>query len=124
MGTQIGCLNSKTAAQSLRCCAAASCRHDVVCIIVQSAHMDLRAGYPFDSVKVRMQASVRGTYAGPWGCFRQILRTEGVRACGGWIIDCTIASVHVAFIVSVLKYDTYTMMSRRFRVRTGASLCH
>ena len=37
------------------------------------------AGYPFDSVKVRLQASQRGTYSGPADCFRHILRSEGIR---------------------------------------------
>lgn len=35
-------------------------------------------GYPFDSVKVRLQASNKGTFSGPYDCFRHILRTEGV----------------------------------------------
>ena len=37
-------------------------------------------GFPFDTVKVRLQASPRGTYAGPVDCTRSILKFEGV--CG------------------------------------------
>ena len=36
-------------------------------------------GFPFDTVKVRLQASPRGTYAGPWDCARSIVKYEGVR---------------------------------------------
>ncbi|KAL3133207.1 hypothetical protein ABBQ38_007095 [Trebouxia sp. C0009 RCD-2024] len=36
-------------------------------------------GFPFDTVKVRLQASPRGTYAGPVDCTRSILKFEGVR---------------------------------------------
>ena len=36
-------------------------------------------GFPFDTVKVRLQASPRGTYAGPIDCTRSILKFEGVR---------------------------------------------
>eukprot|EP00803_Ostreobium_quekettii_P008881 evm.model.scf_335EXC.7 EVM.evm.TU.scf_335EXC.7 scf_335EXC:36030-41569(-) len=35
------------------------------------------SGYPFDTVKVRLQAEP-GAYKGPWHCFRSILRKEGV----------------------------------------------
>ena len=36
-------------------------------------------GFPFDTVKVRLQASPQGTYAGPWDCAKTIWRFEGVR---------------------------------------------
>lgn len=36
-------------------------------------------GFPFDTVKVRLQASPHGTYAGPWDCARSIVKYEGVR---------------------------------------------
>lgn len=36
-------------------------------------------GFPFDTVKVRLQASPQGTYAGPWDCAKAIWRFEGVR---------------------------------------------
>ena len=36
-------------------------------------------GFPFDTVKVRLQASPPGTYAGPWDCARSIVKYEGVR---------------------------------------------
>lgn len=36
------------------------------------------AGFPFDSVKVRLQASQQGSFQGPYHCFRHIVRTEGV----------------------------------------------
>lgn len=36
------------------------------------------SGYPFDTVKVRLQAE-QGVYKGPWHCFTSILRKEGVR---------------------------------------------
>lgn len=35
-------------------------------------------GFPFDTVKVRLQASPRGTYAGGIDCTRSILKFEGV----------------------------------------------
>ena len=37
-------------------------------------------GFPFDTVKVKLQASPRGTYAGGIDCTRSILKFEGVRA--------------------------------------------
>lgn len=37
------------------------------------------SGYPFDTVKVRMQAQ-QGRYTGPFHCFTQIVRKEGARA--------------------------------------------
>lgn len=37
-------------------------------------------GFPFDSVKVRLQTSPRGTFAGPLQCCRYIVSTEGVTA--------------------------------------------
>lgn len=37
------------------------------------------AGYPFDSVKVRLQASPPGTFSGAWQCFKHIVYSEGVR---------------------------------------------
>ena len=36
-------------------------------------------GFPFDTVKVRLQASPPGTYAGPLDCARNIVKYEGVR---------------------------------------------
>ena len=36
-------------------------------------------GFPFDTVKVRLQASATGAYAGPMDCLRGIMRVEGVR---------------------------------------------
>ena len=36
------------------------------------------SGYPFDTVKVRLQAE-QGVYKGPWHCLTTILRKEGVR---------------------------------------------
>lgn len=38
------------------------------------------SGYPFDTVKVRLQAE-QGVYKGPWHCFTSILRKEGVCGC-------------------------------------------
>ena len=38
-------------------------------------------GFPFDTVKVRLQASPRGTYAGGIDCATSILKYEGVRMC-------------------------------------------
>ncbi|KAK9819709.1 hypothetical protein WJX72_001523 [[Myrmecia] bisecta] len=37
------------------------------------------SGYAFDTVKVRLQASPRGTYNGSLDCLKSILRYEGVR---------------------------------------------
>lgn len=39
-------------------------------------------GFPFDTVKVRLQASPQGTYAGPWDCAKTIWRFEGVSYTG------------------------------------------
>ncbi|KAK9799797.1 hypothetical protein WJX73_010363 [Symbiochloris irregularis] len=39
---------------------------------------NITAGYPFDSVKVRLQTSVPGRFTGPWHCLRHIVATEGV----------------------------------------------
>lgn len=36
-------------------------------------------GFPFDTVKVRLQASATGAYAGPMDCLRGIMRVEGIR---------------------------------------------
>ncbi|KAL4400872.1 L-ornithine transmembrane transporter [Malassezia pachydermatis] len=38
----------------------------------------LAIGHPFDTVKVRLQCSPPGTYAGPLECVRSIVRTESV----------------------------------------------
>lgn len=35
------------------------------------------SGYPFDTVKVRLQAD-RGVYNGAWHCLKHIIRYEGV----------------------------------------------
>ena len=44
-------------------------------------------GFPFDTVKVRLQASPRGTYAGGIDCTRSILKFEGVcQAAFGWTV--------------------------------------
>ncbi|GAA5916375.1 hypothetical protein JCM8208_003415 [Rhodotorula glutinis] len=40
----------------------------------------LIVGHPFDVVKVRMQCSPPGTYAGPLACLMQTIRAEGPRA--------------------------------------------
>lgn len=36
-------------------------------------------GFPFDTVKVRLQASPQGTYKGPWDCAKSIVKFEGVQ---------------------------------------------
>lgn len=36
------------------------------------------AGFPFDTVKVRLQAE-RGVYGGAWDCCKHILKHDGVR---------------------------------------------
>ncbi|GMH43198.1 hypothetical protein BSKO_11120 [Bryopsis sp. KO-2023] len=39
---------------------------------------NIASGFPFDTVKVRLQAE-RGVYRGAWQCFRHILKFDGIR---------------------------------------------
>lgn len=45
-----------------------------------SALTRMLAGHPFDVIKVRLQCSPRGTYAGPWDCLKRTVQSEGPRA--------------------------------------------
>ncbi|POY72121.1 hypothetical protein BMF94_4853 [Rhodotorula taiwanensis] len=40
----------------------------------------LVVGHPFDVIKVRLQCSPRGAYAGPWDCLKRTVQSEGPRA--------------------------------------------
>ncbi|GAA5882129.1 hypothetical protein JCM3774_005450 [Rhodotorula dairenensis] len=40
----------------------------------------LVVGHPFDVIKVRLQCTPRGTYAGPWDCLKRTIQSEGPRA--------------------------------------------
>lgn len=61
-------------------------------------------GFPFDTVKVRLQTSPRGTYAGGLDCTRSILKFEGVcKAAYDWKRHCSALCV----ILMIRKYYSH-----------------
>mmetsp|Transcript_14356 Transcript_14356/g.43357 ORF Transcript_14356/g.43357 Transcript_14356/m.43357 type:complete len:303 (-) Transcript_14356:2366-3274(-) len=74
-------------------------------------------GFPFDSVKVRLQASQRGTFKGPYHCFRHIVRTEGVAALYRGLSVPLIAGA----VETGINYAVYTQCLPLIEGRAGAT---
>ena len=74
----------------------------------------LGQGYPFDTVKVRLQGSSR--YAGPWSCARAIVREEGPRA----LMRGLSAPLLGGAVETGINYSTFALSRRLLEQRAGA----
>lgn len=74
-------------------------------------------GFPFDTVKVRLQASPHGTYAGPWDCARSIVKYEGVRGLYRGLA----APLVGAALETGISYTVYTYTLARLTVCAAAA---
>lgn len=74
-------------------------------------------GFPFDSVKVRLQTSPRGTFTGPLQCLQHIVSTEGVTALyRGMSVPLLFGALETG-----INYVTYTQSLPLIEGRASAS---